>query len=416
MVKVIYKKRGSLFFPDLKMTLNLLFWIGLWTGCREANQPGQGMSAAKRFDITSLPAAHPPAVSTKKRPKPSKDKHKHNHSKQKKIDKDSSKEGKEGPKIDLELKLNDESKPTEQEEVVVGQPIHHRPWVPYMHRPLYPFHMRHHPYHFSHYMPHNMRFSHPSYWRFQGYFPHFMRRRAPWYMNPSDARNIHRYPEYQFGDVQFVQSGDPMRPRPPFRGYNDLSSDVELLDKPEKLHEDFTHSKNKIKSHKEYNRLHEQDRKTVDDSEDSKANTFRPDTFRQTGAGRVQGTNPGVMEDQQVLNFNPTEKEDEETNYPEYKSEFNTDRFWSSVDKRQGKVNKQFSTHEPEREENAIFRDFTSDDHGFDLDEISSSHSKRKESTKERGKIRVHKVRSGAGVVKIKSDSLDISNAINSFS
>ena len=395
------------------MTLKLLFWIGAWTNCREANQPGQRINAAKRFDITSLPAAHP---SVKKRPKPSKDKLKHNHSKQKKIDKDSSKEG---PKIDLELNLNDESKPTEQEEVAVGPPIHHKPWVPFMHRPLYPFHMRPHPYHFPHYMPNNMRFSHPSYWRFQGYFPQFMRRRAPWYMNPSDIRNIHRYPEYQFGDVQFIQSDHPFRSRQHFRDYNDFSSDVELLNQSEKLHEDFTHSKNKIKSHKEYNLLHEQDRKTVDNSEDSKADTFRQGTFRQTRAERVHGTNPKAIEDQQVLNFNPTEKEDEENNYPEYKSEFNTDRFWSSLDKRQGTVHNMFSSHEPEKGENVIFRDFTSEDHGFDLDDISSSHAKRKEPTKEGSPTEStngdYKIRSGAGVVKIKTDALDISNAINSF-
>lgn len=387
--------------------------IGSSTSCSEANQPSEGIAAAKRFDITSLPAAHPAAVSVKKRPKPSKDKHKHKHSKPKKVDKDSTKEG---PKIDLELKLNDEPpKTTEQQEVVVGQPIHHRPWVPYMHRPLHPFHMRHYPHYFSHYMPHAMTYSHPSYWRFQGYFPHFLRRKAPWYMNPSDMRNIHRYPEYQFGDVQFTQSNYPFRSRPPFRDYNDLTSDVELLDRPEKLHEDFTHGKNKIKSHKEYNRIHEQDRKMVDDSEDAKE-PLKSGTFKQTGADeRVQGTNLGITEDQ-VLNFNPTEKEDEETNYPEYKSEFNTDHFWSSVEKRQGKVYNQLSSREPEREENAIFRDFTSEEQGFDLDDISSSHSKRKGQTKEGGKaIGMHKVRSDAGVVKIKSDPLGIANAIKSF-
>lgn len=401
----------------------ILFLIGSWTSCREAKQAGQRRNAAKRFDITSLPASHPPAVSVKKRPKLSKDKNKHKYSKQKKIEKDSSKEG---PKIDLELKLNDETKPKEQEpeEVVVGQPIHHRPWVPYMHRPLYPFqhrplypfHMRHHPHHFSHYMPYDMRFSHPSYWRFQGYFPHFMRRRAPWFMNPSDIKNIHRYPEYQYGDVQFTQSDRPFRSRQPSRDFNDLSSDIELLDKPERLHDDLTHSKNKIKSHKEYNRLHEQDRKTVDDSEDSKVKSLRPGTFRQKEAERVQGPKPGEIVDQQVLNFNPTQREDEETNYPEYKSEFNTDRFWSSGEKSRGKVNSQFSSHEPEKEENAIFRDFTSDDHGFDLDDISSSHTKRKEPTMERGNAnKVHKVRSGAGGVKIKLNSPDISNAVKSF-
>lgn len=234
-------------------------------------------------------------------------------------------------------------------------------------------------------------------------------------MNPSDMRNIHRYPEYQFGDVQFTQSSHPFRSRPPFRDYNDLTSDVELLDRPEKLHEDFTHGKNKIKSHKEYNRIHEQDRKMVDDSEDAKE-PLKSGTFKQTGADeRVQGTNLGITEDQ-VLNFNPTEKEDEETNYPEYKSEFNTDHFWSSVEKRQGKVYNQLSSREPEREENAIFRDFTSEEQGFDLDDISSSHSKRKGQTKEGGKaIGMHIVRSDAGVVNIKSDPLAIANAIKSF-
>ena len=387
-----------------------MIWIGSSTSCSEANKPGQGITAAKRFDITSLPAAHPAAVSVKKRPKPSKDRHKHKHSKPKKTEKDSSKEG---PKIDLELKLNDEPKTTEpeQQQVVVAQPIHHRPWVPYMHRPLHPFHIHHHhPHYFPHYMPHTMTYSHPSYWRFQGYFPHFLRRKAPWYMNPSDMRNIHRYPEYQFGDVQFTQSNHPFSSiRPPFRDYNDLSSDVELLDRPEKLHEDFTHSKNKIKNHKEYNKIHEQDRKMVDDSEDTKE-TLKPGAIKQAGADeRVQGTNLRIGEDQ-VLNFNPTEKEDEETNYPEYKSEFNTDHFWSTVEKRQKNGNVHLSFHEPEKDENAIFRDFTSKEQGFDLDDISSSHAKRK------GKANgIHKVRSGAGVVKIKSDSLGIANAITSF-
>lgn len=379
--------------------------IGSKSSCSEANQPHKGITAAKRFDITSLPAAHPAVVSVKKRPKPSKDKHK--HSKPKKTEKDSSKEE---PKIDLELKLNDEPKTTqpEQQEVVVDQPIHHRPWVPYMHRPLYPFHMHHHPHYYPHYMPHIMTYSHPSYWRFQGYFPHFLRRKAPWYMTPSDIRNTHRYPEYQFGDVQFTQSNHPFSSRPPFRDYNDLSSDVELLDRPEKLHEDFTHSKNKIKNHKEYNGIHEQDRKMVGDSEDAKE-TIKSGAIKHTD-GRVQGANLGIGQDGQVLNFNPSEKEDEEINYPEYKSEFNTDHFWSTVEKRQKNINNHLNTHEPEKDANAIFRDFTSQEQGFDLDDISASHSKRKERANE-----IHKTRSGAGVVKIKSDSLGFSNTISSF-
>lgn len=379
--------------------------VGSKSSCSEANQPHKGITAAKRFDITSLPAAHPAVVSVKKRPKPSKDKHK--HSKPKKTEKDSSKEE---PKIDLELKLNDEPKPTqpEQQEVVVGQPIHHRPWVPYMHRPLYPFHMHHHPHYYPHYMPHIMTYSHPSYWRFQGYFPHFLRRKAPWYMTPSDIRNIHRYPEYQFGDVQFTQSNHPFSSRPPFRDYNDFSSGVELLDRPEKLHEDFTHSKNKIKNHKEYNGIHEQDRKMVGDSEDAKE-TIKSGATKHTD-GRVQEANLGIGQDGQVLNFNPSEKEDEEINYPEYKSEFNTDHFWSTVEKRQKNINNHLNTHEPEKDANAIFRDFTSQEQGFDLDDISASHSKRKERANE-----IHKTRSGAGVVKIKSDSLGFSNTISSF-
>lgn len=379
--------------------------IGSKSSCSEANQPHKGITAAKRFDITSLPAAHPAVVSVKKRPKPSKDKHK--HSKPKKTEKDSSKEE---PKIDLELKLNDEPKTTqpEQQEVVVDQPIHHRPWVPYMHRPLYPFHMHHHPHYYPHYMPHIMTYSHPSYWRFQGYFPHFLRRKAPWYMTPSDIRNTHRYPEYQFGDVQFTQSNHPFSSRPPFRDYNDLSSDVELLDRPEKLHEDFTHSKNKIKNHKEYNGIHEQDRKMVGDSDDAKE-TIKSGAIKHTD-GRVQGANLGIGQDGQVLNFNPSEKEDEEINYPEYKSEFNTDHFWSTVEKRQKNINNHLNTHEPEKDANAIFRDFTSQEQGFDLDDISASHSKRKERANE-----IHKTRSGAGVVKIKSDSLGFSNTISSF-
>ena len=379
--------------------------IGSKSGCNEANQPNEGINAAKRFDITSLPAAHPAVVSVKKRPKPSKDRHKHRHSKPKKTEKDSSKEE---PKIDLELKLNDEPKtaqPEHQQEVIVGPPIHHRPWVPYMHRPFHPFHMHHHPHYFPHYMPHTMTFSHPSYWRFQGYFPHFLRRKAPWYMNPSDIRNIHRYPEYQFGDVQFTQSYHPFSSRPPFRDYNDLSSDVELLDRPEQLHEDFTHSKNKIKNHKVYNGIHEQDRKMVGDSEDAKE-TIKPGAIKH---GRAHGTNLRIGQDQ-VLNFNPMEKEDEETNYPEYKSEFNTDHFWSTVEKRHKSINNHLNTHEPEKDENAIFRDFTSEEQGFDLDDISSSHSKRKE--RPNG---IHKARSAAGVVKIKSDSLGIANTISSF-
>ena len=384
-----------------------LIVIGSTSSCSVANQRNKGITAAKRFDITSLPAAHPAVVSVKKRPKPSKDRHKHKHSKPKKTEKDSSKEG---PKIDLELKLNDEPKTAEPEqEVLVGQPIHHRPWVPYMHRPLHPFHMHHHPHYFPHYMPHTMTYSHPSYWRFQGYFPHFLRRKAPWYMNPPDIRNIHRYPEYQFGDVQFTQSNHPFNSRPPFRDYNDLSSDVELLDRPEKLQEGFTHSKNKIKNHKEYNGIQEQDRKMVGDLEDAKE-SIKSGAIKHTGAdGSVQGTNLGIGQDQ-VLNFNPTEKEDEETNYPEYNSEFNTDHFLSTVEKRQKNVNNHLNSHEPGKDENAIFRDFTSEEQGFDLDDISSSHSKRK------GKgYGIHKASSGAGVIKIKSDSLGIANTISSF-
>lgn len=228
-------------------------------------------------------------------------------------------------------------------------------------------------------------------------------------MNPSDIRNIHRYPEYQFGDVQFTQSNHPFSSRPPFRDYNDLSSDVELLDRPETLHEDVTHSKNKIKNHKEYNGIHEQDRKMVGDSEDAKE-TIKPGVIKHTGAdGRIQGTNLGIGQDQ-VLNFNPTEKEDEETNYPEYKSEFNTDHFWSTAEKRQKNVINHLNTHEPEKDKNAIFRDFKSQEQGFDLDDISSSHSKRKERANG-----IQKARSGAGVVKIKSDSLGIANTISSF-
>ena len=390
-----------------------LIGIGSSSSCRRANRPGKGITAAKRFDITSLPAAHPGATPMKKkRPKPSKDrhKHKHKHTKPKKTEKDSSKQA---PKIDLELKLNDEPKNTEpeQQQVVVGQPIHHRPWVPYMHRPLYPFHTHHHhPHYFPQYMPHTMRYAHPSYWRFQGYFPHFLRRKAPWYLNPSDMRNIHHYPEYQFGDVQFIQSNHPFSSRrPPFRDHYDLSSDVQLLDRPEELHQDITHSKNNIKNHKEYNKIHEQDRKMVDDSEDTKE-TLKSGAIKQTRADeRIRGANHRIGEDQ-VLNFNPTEREDEETNYPEYKSEFNTDHFWSTVEKRQRNINNRLSSHEPEKDENAIFRDFTPEEQGFDLDDISSSTSKRKEKPN-----RIQKVRSGEGVIKIKSDSLGIANAISSF-
>lgn len=227
-------------------------------------------------------------------------------------------------------------------------------------------------------------------------------------MTPSDIRNIHRYPEYQFGDVQFTQSNHPFSSRPPFRDYKDFSSDVELLDRPEKLHEDFTHSKNKIKNHKEYNGIHEQDRKMVGDSEDAKE-TIKSGATKHTD-GRVQGANLGIEQDGQVLNFNPSEKEDEETNYPEYKSEFNTDHFWSTVEKRQKNINNHLNTHEPEKGANAIFRDFTSEEQGFDLDDISASHSKRK------GRANgIHKIRSGAGVVKIKSDSLGFANTISSF-
>ena len=284
-----------------------LIGIGSSSSCRRANRPGKGITAAKRFDITSLPAAHPGATPMKKkRPKPSKDRHKHKHTKPKKTEKDSSKQA---PKIDLELKLNDEPKNTEpeQQQVVVGQPIHHRPWVPYMHRPLYPFNTHHHhPHYFPQYMPHTMRYAHPSYWRFQGYFPHFLRRKAPWYLNPSDMRNIHHYPEYQFGDVQFIQSNHPFSSRrPPFRDHYDLSSDVQLLDRPEELHQDITHSKNNIKNHKEYNKIHEQDRKMVDDSEDTKE-TLKSGAIKQTQADeRIRGANHRIGEDQ-VLNFNPT--------------------------------------------------------------------------------------------------------------
>ena len=397
-------------------------WIGSWVSCREANQPGRGINAAKRFDITSLPA-HPSALSAKIRPKPFKDKRrrKHKHSKPKTYGHQSAKEG---PKIDVELKLNDEPKAEAQDEVpvvqpqgVLGQPVHHRPWLPYMHRPLHPFNMRYHPHFFPHYMHHNMRFQHPSYWRFQGYFPHFMRMRAPWGITPSDMTNIHRYPEYQFGDVQFVQPNHPFRySRPPFRDVNDFSSDVKLLDRPEKLHEHLMHSKNKIKNHNEYNGLHEEDRKMVNDSEDSKE-PFKWDKYKQRGAEHEKEPNTGIREEQDVLHFNPTEKEDEETNYPEYKSEFNTNRLWPSVEKRQGKVYNHFRFHKPEKEESAIFREFTPANLGFDLDDISTSHSKRKQQSKEGQKTDGvgHKVSSGVGVVKIKSDSAVIVNAIKAF-
>ena len=335
----------------------------------------------------------------KKRPKPSKDSQRHPKLEKNKNDEEPVNEG---PKIDLELKVNDEPKAAEVEEVVVGRPLHNRPWFPYMHRPLYPFHRR--PHYFPHYMPHTIRFQRPTYWHFQGYFPQFMRRKRPWAMNPYDVRNVHFYPEYQFDDVQFSQSHHPFRSRPPFRDYNDLTSRVELLDQQEKLHEDLTHIKNKINSHKDYNGLHQEDRKMVDDSEDSRG-SFKLEKLKQKGAVESEReTNIGTSTNQGALKFNPTLKEDEATNYPEYTSEFNTDHFWSSAEKRRGMLDNPVG-QVVSRGENAIFKDLSKGYHGFDLDDIANSHSKRKDRSKKTKKVyKEHKIVSRLGDVKLKYD------------
>ena len=281
-------------------------------------------SADKRFDITSFPAAYQSETFLKKPPIPSK--HRHPTAKIKDQDTD-----REGNRMDFKLKQNDESEAPE--DVLVDHPLDHMPWFLYMHRPLYPFHRP--PRYFSHYIPYTMRFSRPTYWNIQGYFPHFMTTKIPWGMSPSDMSNIHHFPEYQYGDVQFIQSYNPFGSKPAFRDYSDLSPDNQNLEQPEELQGALMHSKTKINSHNYYDGPHEEDRKMVDNSEDSKEG-LKSDKIKEKGATEsVQGTNTGAGTNQAHLNLNPTVKEDEATNYPEYASEFNTDRFWSSAEKRQ---------------------------------------------------------------------------------
>lgn len=172
-------------------------------------------------------------------------------------------------------------------------------------------------------------------------------------MNPSDMSNAHHYPEYQYGDVQFFQSNHLFRyNRPPFRDFNDFSSNLQLLDKAERLHDHLKHSKNKIRSHNERDGLREEDRKMVDNSEDSKG-TVKWGNHKLRGTEHEKEPTPIVAEDQGMLHFDPTEKEDLDTNYPEYKSEFNTVRFWPSVKKRRGQLNAHVTFHESLKKEMA---------------------------------------------------------------
>ena len=163
------------------------------------------------------------------------------------------------------------------------------------------------------------------------------------------------------------------------------------------------HSKTKINSHKDYDGPHEEDRKMVDNSEDSKEG-LKSDKIKEKGATEsVQGTNTGAGTNQAHLNLNPTVKEDEATNFPEYASEFNTDRFWSSAEKWQRNFKKpvgQIVSREPQKEENLISRDFKKGYQGFDLDDISTSYSKLREQSQKR--MKEHIIISSLGEVKIK--------------
>ncbi|PFX26334.1 uncharacterized protein LOC111329132 [Stylophora pistillata] len=389
--------------------------------CRKTNQPSREIDTIKRFDITSLPA-HPFALSSKTPVKPFKGKRmrKHKHPKPKKYDHQSTEEG---PNIDVKLKLNDEPKSKAQDEapafhpqVVLGQPLHLRPWFPYLHRPIYPFDMQYHSHFSPHCLHHPMRFQHPSYWTFQGYFPHFMGMRSPWAMNPSDMSNVHHYPEYQYSDMHFVQSNHPSRySRPPFRDFNDFSSDLKLLEKPERLHDLWTHSKNKIKSPNEYDGVHEEDRKMVNNSEDLRE-TVKWGNYQQWGTEHEIEPSSIVTEDQGMLHFDPSEKEDVDTNYPEYKSEFNTERVSRpSVESRRGKLNRHLKFHKSLKKGNGSLRGFNSANQGFHLDVISTFQMKGKQKRKERQKADLlsPKESSVVGAIGLKLDPVIIANAIH---
>lgn len=90
----------------------------------------------------------------------------------------------------------------------------------------------------------------------------------------------------------------------------------------------------------------------VDNSEDSKG-TVKWGNYKLRGTEHKKEPTPIVAEDQGMLHFDPTEKEDLDTNYPEYKSEFNTVRFWPSVKKRRGQLNAHVTFHESLKKEMA---------------------------------------------------------------
>ena len=347
----------------------------------------------------------------RKRPQPSKDNNR--NSKPQKGDENLDNEE---PKMD---QVHLDNGPKAPEKIVVGHPLRHRPWFPYLHRPLHPFQIQ--PHFVPHYMPYADGLQPQTYWQFQGYFPHFMSRKIPWEINPYDMRNVHYYPEYQFGDVQFTPSRSPLRSRPPFKDYNDFSSEVKLLDQPEELQEDVTHNKQNDGSHSQ---LLEETRKMVDNPESLVENSkqeveedvthskhkvssqtddsqFHDEDRKMVDNQGDEFRHKGVVDSTQGEETNQDAvKEDASKYYPEYASEFNTDRFWSSVDKRQGSIKNPL-------DENAIFKDLNQQGKGFDLDDISISYLKKTDQSKKMRKIsKGNKVRPGLGDIKIKNEPL----------
>ena len=120
-----------------------------------------------------------------------------------------------------------------------------KPWVPYLHRPFYPLHNW-----APHVTPdvlHMLSRPHPTYWDFQGYFPEFVRKKVPWAVDPFDLRSIHFYPEYQFGNVQFMQFHNPFLSGPQFSNDNSLLSERKQFDRERQTSSglDTRHEQNK---------------------------------------------------------------------------------------------------------------------------------------------------------------------------
>ena len=261
-----------------QMLMFLFLFVNLHQGSKDTRIRGlKRNKSSKRFDITSLPA-RPPSVVPVQGPemKPSKDLN--NQSKASKVLKMSTKGP---PKIDLELKVSDDLKASD---FMVSHSHRHRQRQRHRRRHRHHDHLRpwyndpvrvDQPRLSASVLPIEVRLPNPNYWRFQGYYPHFMRVKASWAINPSDMKNIHNYPEYQYIDVPFVQSKHRHHRRRPFIDFNDLNMEDEEIGE---AIEEATHMKNKIKGPHEYK--HEEDRKMVDNSEDSPAEQNKAPTSK----------------------------------------------------------------------------------------------------------------------------------------